>query len=271
MRKGTLVALAFVMAAVAVPGAQTRPGDAQRRRDQIQMMESVLTRAVRQGAEQLGRKLQSNNPSVILFTGDARARGFLLDGYGVFFDVEIPALRKSVMWTMRMLDRDVGMTSALDALRRVVESLPESPARLQAEQAFKRIELEVGPMPPLAGQPGVAAPAALQRGMAAAASAAPAPGAPAAPSDEQDPDVAYTESVKRALIDAMLDYSEPMDLQPDEWLTVAARDSEGPMMPGQVDDAMTILLRVKGSDLAAFAADRSRREEVRKRVEVRVF
>jgi hypothetical protein len=43
------------------------------------------------------------------------------------------------------------------------------------------------------------------------------------------------------------------------------------MISGQIDDAMTILLRVKGSDLAAFAADRGKREEVRKRVEVRVF
>ncbi len=60
-------------------------------------------------------------------------------------------------------------------------------------------------------------------------------------------------------------------LGPDEWLTVAARDSGGPMMSGQIDDAMTILLRIRGTDLAAYAADRSRREEVRKRVEVRLF
>jgi hypothetical protein len=256
------------MAAGAMPGGQTRPSDVQRRRDQIQMMEGVLTRAVRLGAVQLGRRLQSTNPSVVLFTGDARARGFLLDGYGIFFDVEIPALRKSVMWTMRTLDRDVAMSGALDALRRTLDSLPESPARLQAEQALKRIELEVGPTPQISTPQVTAEQAAAQRGMATAASA---PSAPPGTIEDQDPDVAYTESVKRALIDAMLDYSLPMDLGPDEWLTVAARDSEGPMMPGQVDDAMTILLRVRGSDLATYAADHSKREEVRKRVEVHVF
>jgi hypothetical protein len=270
VKKGTLLALALVMAAGAVPGGQTRPSDVQRRRDQIQMMEGVLTRAVRLGAEQLGRKLQSNNPAVVLFTGDARARGFLLDGYGVFFDVEIPALRKSVVWTIRTLDRDVAMTGALDALRRVVESLPESPARLQGEQALKRIELEVGP-PPQLNAPYVGTQQAQQGIAAAASTTAPLAGAPPAAADDQDPDVAYTESVKRALIDAMIDHSLPMDLQPDEWLTVAARDSEGPMLPGQVDNAMTILLRVKGSDLATYAADRTKREEVRKRVEVHVF
>lgn len=259
------------MAAGAMPGGQTPPSDVQRRRDQIQMMEGVLTRAVRLGAEQLGRRLQSTNPSVVLFTGDARARGFLLDGYGVFFDVEIPALRKSVMWTMRTLDRDVAMSGALDALRRTLDSLPDSPARLQAEQALKRIELEVGPTPQLSTPQLTAEQASPQRGMATAASATSAPSVPPGAIEDQDPDVAYTESVKRALIDAMLDYSLPMDLRPDEWLTVAARDSEGPMMPGQVDDAMTILLRVKGSDLSTYAADRSKREEVRKRVEVHVF
>ena len=274
MKKATFLSLAFVIGPAALAAAQPHPSDAQqRRRDQVQMMESVLTRAVRQGAEQLGRKLQATNPSVMLFTGDARTRGFLLEGYGVFFDVEIPTLRQSVVWTMRTLDRDAGMSGALEALRRTVESLPESPGRLQAEQALKRVELEVGPsqqmVPPLAGAP---AP-----GFAAAANtvAAPAPAAPqpAQPVEDQDPDLAYTEAVKRALIDAMLDYSPPMDLGPDEWLTVAARDSGGPMISGQIDDAMTILLRVKGSDLAAYAADRtsSRREEVRKRVEVRLF
>jgi hypothetical protein len=275
VRHRTSLAIAFVVAAVALAAGQARPSDAQqRRRDQIQMMESVLTRAVRQGAEQLGRRLQSNNPSVVLFTGDARARGFLLDDYGVFFDVEIPNLRQSVVWTMRTLDRDAGMSAAIEALRHTVESLPESPSRLQAEQALKRVELEVGPppqlVPPLGGAPsGAPAP-----GFAAGASTVPPPAAPSPGPlsvEEQDPDAAYTEAVKRALIDAMLDYGVPMELGPDEWLTVAARSGEGPMISGQIDDAMTILLRVKGSDLAAFAADRGKREEVRKRVEVRVF
>ncbi len=274
VKQGTSLALAFILAAVALPSAQAPPSDRQqqRRRDQVQMMESVLTRAVRQGAEQLGRKLQASNPSVVLFTGDARARGFVLEGYGVFFDVEIPTLRQSVVWTMRTLDRDAGMSGALDALRRTVDALPESPARLQAEQALKRIELEV--VPPQSPAPlGRALPAVPQSGFAAAANTVTAPAAAPspAPAEDQEPDLAYTESVKRALIDAMLDYSPPMDLQPDEWLTVAARDSSGPMISGQIDDAMTILLRIKGSDLAAYAADRSKRDEVRKRVEVRLF
>ena len=69
----------------------------------------------------------------------------------------------------------------------------------------------------------------------------------------------------------MLDYSLPMNLGAEEWLTVAARDSEGPLTPDEIYDASTILIRVKGSDLATYAADRSKRGEVRGRVQVQEF
>jgi hypothetical protein len=64
----------------------------------------------------------------------------------------------------------------------------------------------------------------------------------------------------------MLDYSGPLGIGPDEWLTIAARDAEGPLNPGEPYDAVTIVLRIKGNDLAAFRADRITREEARKRV-----
>jgi hypothetical protein len=56
-----------------------------------------------------------------------------------------------------------------------------------------------------------------------------------------------------------------MDVAPDEWLTVAARVSEAGQR-GQI-----LMLRVKGSDLALFAADRERRDEIRSKVEVSIF
>jgi hypothetical protein len=42
-------------------------------------------------------------------------------------------------------------------------------------------------------------------------------------------------------------------------------------MPDEIYDASTILIRVKGSDLATYAADRSKRAEVRSRVVVQEF
>jgi hypothetical protein len=255
--RGILLAVSVIMALPGWTAGQTRSSDAQRRRDQIRMMEGVLTEAVRLGAEQLGREMQASSPNLVMLTGTARARGFVLDGYGVFFDVEIPALRPSVVWSMRTMERDLALGSALESLKQHLASLPESASRMQLEQAFKRLALQVGPVPtPQSTAQG-------RSGIVSSANAMP----PAAP----DPDKEYTESVKEALIDAMLDHSLPMNLAPDEWLTVAARDGFGPLVQGEIYDASTIVIRVRGSALAAYAADRTKRDEVRKSVEVRVF
>ena len=89
----------------------------------------------------------------------------------------------------------------------------------------------------------------------------------------QDPAEAYTTEVKNSLIEAMLDYSSvSLGLGPDEWLTIAARDNEdGPFTPNGLTEAMTIELRIKGSDLAAYRAGRYTKDEAKKHVEVRAF
>lgn len=86
-----------------------------------------------------------------------------------------------------------------------------------------------------------------------------------------DPGQKYRDAVKRCLIDAMLDHSKSMDLGPDEWLTVAARGSESGLIPGEIYQLKTLLLRVKGSDLTEFLAGRLTRDEARQKVEVRQF
>ena len=109
---------------------------------------------------------------------------------------------------------------------------------------------------------------------AGAARALPAPGqVSAAAAAMPDPNVLYSEAVKGALVEAMLDYSLQMNLGPEEWLTVAARASEGPMPPAGLSDLITIVLRVKGSDLSVYHADPTKRDEIRQRVKVeaRVF
>jgi len=86
-----------------------------------------------------------------------------------------------------------------------------------------------------------------------------------------DPNELYTEAVKIALIDAMLKHSFSLRLGDEEWLTVAARDAEGPAIPGQLDNASTIIIRIKGSDLTAYVTNKLTREEVMKKVQVREF
>jgi hypothetical protein len=64
-----------------------------------------------------------------------------------------------------------------------------------------------------------------------------------------------------------------MDLGPEQWLTVAARASESPMPQPGLSDLITIVMRVKGSDLSIYHADPTKRDEIRQRVKVeaRVF
>ena len=275
VKTGILVALALFGAAPQQPEQPIQPPvptlapsapnvDIKRRRDQVQILEGVLTGAVRLGAQDLSRRMQSADPSLLMTTGTARARGFILEGYGVFFDVDIPMLRTSVTWAFRTMDRGLQVGSALDTIRAYIQQIRDPSSRANVEQALKRVELEVGPVQP--PRDAALAHQVIPAGMVQSATV----DAPVIP---EDPNTAYTEAVKKALIDAMLDHSDPMDLGPDEWLTIAARDSEGPLMPGEIYDASTIVIRVKGSDIAAYNGSRDpvKREEIRVLAEVRVF
>jgi hypothetical protein len=272
VKRGLLAAVAAMLAVPAVAPAQTRSPDVQRRRDQIQLMEGVLSRAVRLGAEQVNRRMQLLDPTMTVITGQARARGFVLEGYGVFFDVEVPTMSASAVWSMITVQRDVQVANSLESLRRALEAMPDGPKVQEAEQALQRVARQVGPIPqpqPQLQPQQAQVPALPGAGVTQASALLQAPAEPQEPMD--DPDRQYTDAVKSALIDAMLDHSLSMDLAPDEWLTVAARQSEGPLGSNQLFDVSTIVLRVKGSDLAVYAADRTKRAEVREKVDVRVF
>ena len=73
------------------------------------MMEAVLSRAVLGGAEQLAEQLGNGSPNMSFFTGQARAHGFVLDGYGVFFHVEIPEMQQSLVMSVTTLERDLAV------------------------------------------------------------------------------------------------------------------------------------------------------------------
>ena len=256
------------------PAAAGQPPsqDAAARRAQVRMMENVLAQAVRAGAETLGRQMQVAEPGSLIVTGTARARGFVLDGYGVFFDVDVPMMKQSVIWSRQMMIRE----QLRAQYRAMLSQMPEGPDRQRVRQALAELDRPgaslysamplVQPTPP-----GAAAAQTVNETAAPSTSgAAPTAGAPAAPViDTRDPNEQYTEAVKAALIDAMLDYN--FNIGAEEWLTVAARDAEGPLTPGELYDVSTLVFRVKGSDLLAFRAGRITRDEARRKVSVKEF
>src|SRR4029450_8681950 len=77
------------------------------RRHSIKMMEAVLARAVLGGAEHLAEQLGNGSPNMSFFTGQARAHGFQLEGYGLFFHVEIPEMQSSLVISVSTLQREL--------------------------------------------------------------------------------------------------------------------------------------------------------------------
>lgn len=265
---GAMAAPAIAAWTQAQDPATTPPDEAaqSQRRYQIRVLESILVNSVQHAAETMVGRIQRVTPAMVgPMTDIARARGFVLPDYGVFFDVEVPGLPLSLVWSMRVMERDLDVGSSFDLMRRAVASIADSAARRDAEQALQRIGLELG-LPARSGPGGRAS------GTVEAAAMLPGGAEPSLPADRiGDPNAAYTAEVQAALVDAMLDYSARIGVGPDEWLTIAARDSHGPTYPGEPYDAVTVVLRIKGSDLADFRADRITRDEARKRVEVREF
>ena len=234
---------------VAVPAWAQTPAEQEaeqiKARQRLSTMEGVLERAVSNGAENLLRQVRTVMPDAPMLSGAPKVRGFRLDGYGVFFDVEVPALRLPMTWPLRYVIQDdtAAVNAAINELRQLVsQQLPRERDRF--ELLARRLELRAS-LPqatPRTGDPMVTA-----------------------------PDEAYTKAVREALIDAMIENSGPIPLGPTEWLTVAARDNvpRDPLLPGDVAGLNTLTFKVRGSDLADFRAGRLSLEACRARVVVR--
>ena len=268
--------------AAAIPAAAQEPAkvDMGEMRHHIYVMEGALARAVDYGAKKLNKEILDVMPGVFMLAGDAQARGVYLEGYGVYFDVQVPMLRQSMIWSLRMmLDQDDAATqAAITDLRKHLQGITDPTTRSSLERALKQLEVQAAgsqALPRTASSGGVTpalmVPEATGVSAAKAAGAAgarPAPNA-TAKSYLQDPNRAYTEAVTRALVDSMLDYSAPLVIGAEQWLTVAARDNEprdtlAPQDP--FEEVVTMIYRIKGRDLMEYRAGRITKEEARKRV-----
>ena len=84
----------------------------------------------------------------------------------------------------------------------------------------------------------------------------------------------YQTEITNALVTAILDYRGSVGLGANEWLTVAARESllDRRTMPGDPNDpAITVILRIKGSDLQALRDGTLTREAGLTRVDVKHY
>jgi hypothetical protein len=106
---GITLAIVITAALPAAAWAQTSApakADDLHRYDQIRVMEGTLVGSVSLAANQVAREVQSRIPGAAMFTGEARAKGFTLQGYGAFFYVEIPALDLNLVLNVDTLERN---------------------------------------------------------------------------------------------------------------------------------------------------------------------
>ncbi len=177
-------------------------------------------------------------------------------------------MRRSLMWTARMLDQgDRDDDGALEDFKRSASTISDPAARRQVLEAVAQFERQrtPGPAADTLEQP----PGATRVKTTGVPVRSPSGGNAAM---LEDPGQIYTYEVKDALVNAMIDYGTPIPLAPDDYLTVAARDQEG--MHLQASDpyeVSTIFLRVKGADLTAYRSGQIDLAEVRRRVEVREY
>jgi len=250
----------------------------------------LLTTALQKGAQDLARLLRVSEPNSAFVTGTGRTRGLMLDGYGFVFHVDVPNMKYSVVWSAQMLqlaqDRDRWQQALAsgrldEQQRRIAEGQLRQTDKLMAAAQGGAVLIPN----PNANTTQVLPPGGVTAAVDVSESGrlVQVPVLPAAqgaqvvlpqvvPQPEvRDPNELYTESVKKALIDAMLGYSKLLKIGENEWLTVAAADGDGPQVPGQLDDTSRILISIRGSDLAAFQAGKLTREEVLKKVQVKEF
>ena len=237
-------------------------------------MESVLESAVANGADSLMRAVRVvMPPDALMLTGAPSARGFRLEGYGLFFDVEVPAFRRTMAWTLRQMvdDNGLGAAAAVNQLKAYIATVQDPRQRVTLERAMRRLELQVGPVGPI--QQDATARSLGAASVSAQTTLAAAPAPQVDPAVIEDPNAAYTREVSVSIIDAMIENSGPLPVADNEWLTVAARDNIRPdrLVPGDTSNISSIVFRIKGSDLAAFRAGRMTLDEARKQVEVQQF
>jgi len=264
------IIVAGTITAAAVPAvAQMTPRAVAEQRYQIGQMERVLEGAVEHGLTVTRDRVNAlaQTPADLLVSENAHARGFRLEGYGVFFDVVVPSFETTWTWSLRTLDQnDLGVESAL----RTLQSHVKTEGNPDLEQALKRLELQMGP----AVLARTSAPAAPGARNATGSASTVADGQPPAATDPilTDPNEAYRTEVLQALKDAMLAHSSSLGIGPNEWLTIAAKgnDDRPRLAPADIGSG-TRIIRLRGSDLAEFLAGRITRDEVLQRIEVRVF
>jgi len=240
-----LILVATSVSSQAQPSSEVAAGRAEssQLRYQLRVVERVFEEAVEHSARNFASSMEELTPGAARFMGNTGAHGFRLDGYGLFFDVQIPVLRRSLSWVFRHLNRGPSeLGPALQSLRQHMRSFDNVDVRDSLEEALRSIESLVGhPSPP-------------------------------PPPPDFDPGEMYAMEIRDALANAMLDYTDSLPLAANEWLTVATTSSGNRAdSPTDLPRGLGLMLRVRGNVLIALRRGEMARSEALSRIEYSEF
>jgi hypothetical protein len=264
--KRFMVAGVMVLGAAGTAAAQVTQAEAEQihQRQQVATMETVLQQAVVHGADLVYAQFRSVFQDRPRLGSQPRVSGYLLPGYGMVFNVDVPMIQLPLLWDV--LVRDAEYRNGLAQLQRMRQQSTTMPPGRERDQLMEQInrgeqQLGLGNVRDGAriGPNGVPL---VQAGISGA-------GGTVDQKVSEDPETVYSREVKEALIDAMLTNSQGLRVGPDEWLTVTAMAREtNSSAPGQSVDSSRGIIRVKGSVLSAYRAGTITKEEARKQVEI---
>jgi hypothetical protein len=238
------------------PGMGGLPPIARESRLQMTVMEDAFQHAVEvvHGRAIEALQVSAGLPAMFTFDGNTRARAFRIDGYGVFFDVDLPPIPRSVEWSVRVLDTGAVLVGDIEQLQEQLNRLNDPRVTRVLQPIIRSMQTKMAGGGTASGQAGQS-PDGVKPALVGNR-----------PPD--DPFAGYVRELKTTLAQIMMEYGTTLALGPDDWLHVAAREMSPKLMPGNPTDA-TITLRVKGSDLAAFKTGRLSREETARKIEIK--
>jgi hypothetical protein len=195
---------------------------------QVKNFESTLRMAVTRGGQEVATHARQIVPGVELtWLSEVGVSGWWTSDFGYTFDVVIPDIGPSQAWLFRSIQQQ-----------------PASPP----------------PVKPVAGTAG-----SPPRTSAATADAIP-DRVIASSIVPFDPNKEFSDKVRQALIDALVDYTGALQFKPGQQLQISA--GPGPeMVPNPLGpDSRKLILTVKGEDLIAYRQGRLKRDELLARV-----
>ena len=149
MKTGVVFALVTATVAAMWPataGAQSpvAPSTEQvHRHEQISLLEGTLVGAVKFAAGRVAKEVQSRTNNTNFFAGEARAKGFTLDGYGVFVYIEVPTLDLTVTLMVDQMEREALKRSEdlrAAANRSEAGTIVKDPAPTSAKETLRDIQ-----------------------------------------------------------------------------------------------------------------------------------